>query len=481
MGLMTAGGLSPSSRRRMLLPPEGALFIRRRIEEVIGLALIIGSAMLLLAWLSYAPTDPSPLRAAPGPVKNLFGAPGAAATDVGVQAFGLGYLLFIAVLSIWGWRLFAHRGLNRLAMRVTSVAVAVLSGSVAFGALPIATGVDLPTGPGGAIGQLFLGRVLALGPWIGGLGGGTIGIAAGVVAALATIGAVGFGADSWRQNLKALTRQSDPEPAQIGWGGAAERRSVERPVERALERPAGAPAERPLAERSPVERAEPSLLATAPAPRAAVEPSLLGASVDSPARDGRRDPILTPPPAAAPRKSGLVGLLRKAAPEPAAQRQLSLPLGVSPGAADSPLDLLPGESSHLPPVTLLAMGDAVPSASVAPSEQTLAQGRLLIAALADFGVAAMIAAVRPGPLTTSFELEPAPGVKTARVVGLADDIAATLGVPCIRIAGMLATARPMIVVELPNADRATLTLRPLLSDAGFERTAARLTRALGRD
>lgn len=473
MGLMTAGGLLPSSRRRMLLPPEGALFIRRRIEEVIGLALIIGSAMLLLAWLSYAPTDPSPLRAAPGPVKNLFGAVGAAATDVGVQSFGLGYLLFIAVLSIWGWRLFAHRGLNRLAIRVTSVAIAVLTASIAFGALPIATGVDLPTGPGGAIGQLFLGRVLALGPWIGGLGGGTIGIAAAVVAGLATLGAVGFGSDSWRQNLKALARQPEPEPARIAWRGATERRLVERPVERAVERPAPEP--------SLPHRAEPSLTA---APRATAEPSLLGAGFDAPAREARRDPVLAAPPAA-PRKSGFASLLRKAAPEPAAQRQLSLPLGASTGAAprgaDSPLDLLPGESSHLPPVTLLAMGDATPSAEAAPSEQTLAQGRLLIAALADFGVAAMITTVRSGPLTTSFELEPAPGVKTARVVGLADDIAGVLGVACIRIAGMLATARPMIVVELPNPDRATLTLRPLLSDAGFERTAARLTLALGRD
>lgn len=268
---MTAGGLQPSSRRRMLLPPEGALFIRRRIEEVIGLALIVGAAMLLLAWLSYAPTDPSPLRAAPGPVKNLFGAIGAAATDVGVQAFGLGYLLFIGVLSIWGWRLFAHRGLNRIAMRVTSVAIAVLSGSVAFGALPITTGVDMPTGPGGAIGQLFLGRVLGLGPWIGGLGGGTIGIAAAVVAGLATIGAVGFGSDSWRQNLKALTRQPEPEPAQIAWRGAAERRLVERPVERAMERPAPEP--------GVPQRAEPSMSAT---PRATAEPSLLGSGFGAP-------------------------------------------------------------------------------------------------------------------------------------------------------------------------------------------------------
>jgi S-DNA-T family DNA segregation ATPase FtsK/SpoIIIE len=149
-------------------------------------------------------------------------------------------------------------------------------------------------------------------------------------------------------------------------------------------------------------------------------------------------------------------------------------------AADVPLDLLPGESSHLPPVTLLADGVPLPATGVT-SEAAGAQGRLLIAALADFGVAAMMTAVRTGPITTSYELEPAPGVKTARVIGLADEIGLALGVSCIRIASLPGTARPMIIVELPNRDRTTLTLRGLLSDPGFERTAARLTIALGRD
>ena len=486
MGLMTASSLGSSSRRRMLLPPEGALFIRRRIEEVVGLALIIGAAMLLLAWLSYTPTDPSPLRAAPGPVKNLFGAIGAAATDVGVQAFGLGYLLFIGVLSIWGWRLFAHRGLNRLSMRLTAVVIAVLTSAVAFGALPIPTGADLPTGPGGAIGQLVLGRVLSLGPWIAGLGGGSIGIASAVLAGVATITSVGFGSNGIAQNLRALNHATSgaitdaAPPARLTW--------------RAPLKAGGAPLERKPAERvanfgpgvgsgfgpTTTERAEPVFRSAVPADAdQPVETSFLD-SVPTPAYPTTPTPSLAPslaPAPATPRKSGFASLLRKG-PAEAAQRQLFLPLC---GGADSPLDLLPGESGHLPPVNLLAAGEAVLTSAAIPSEQTVALGRLLIAALADFGVAAMIVAIRPGPMTTSFELEPAAGVKTARVIGLADDIAGALGVACIRIAPILGAARPMIAVELPNVEQATLTLRPLLSDAGFERTAARLTLALGRD
>ncbi len=460
MGLMTSTGFGHSSRRRMLLPPEGALFIRRRIEEVLGLALIIGGAMLLLAWLSYAPTDPSPLRAAPGPVKNLFGAPGAAATDVGVQAFGLGYLLFIAVLAIWGWRLFAHRGLNRPLTRTVSLGLAVLSAAVAFGALPITTGVDLPTGPGGAIGQLVLGRVLAIGPLIGGLGAGSIGIAAAVFAAIATLAAVGFGGESVSQNLRALAATQRPTP-----------------------QPTEPTPQRRLAWRAPSERAEPMMAPLGPTPAAAPsptlqptanapEPSFLASRAPAEPMLGRKDPVMEPA-----RKSGFASFLRKAPAEAPAQRQLSLPLA---GGADSPLDLLPGESSHLPPVSLLAVGDPLPTTTVA-SEQSRAQSQLLISVLSDFGVAAMITSVRSGPMTTSYELEPAPGVKTARVVGLADDIAGALGVACIRIAPVIGVGRPMISVELPNAEKTTLTLRSLLSDAGFERTAARLTLALGRD
>jgi len=433
MGIMSASGLGASSRRRTLLPPEGALFIRRRIEEILGLILIVGSAILLLAWLSYAPTDPSPLRAAPGPVKNLFGVVGAASTDVGVQAFGLGYLLFIAVLSIWGWRLFAHRGLDRLPTRLTALCIAVMTAAVAFGALPIATGVDMPTGPGGAIGQLVLGRVLALGPWIGGMGAGSIGIAAAVLGGIATIAAVGFGGLGWTSSPRA--------PAASPRAAATPRRLTHRPAEA---------------------RADP-LMPPSAAPIAT--PLSAGGGGD------RQEPRLEPA-----RKPGLAGLLRKSSADQATPRQMTLPLT---DGGDAPLDLLPRESGHLPPVTLLAAGAT--SRTADPCDRATAQGHLLIAALEDFGVAATISAVRPGPMTTTYELIPAPGVKTARAIGLADDIKGALGASCIRGSSIPGAARPMIGVELPNPERPTLTLRPLLCDPGFERTAARLTLALGRD
>ncbi|HUA54744.1 MAG TPA: DNA translocase FtsK 4TM domain-containing protein, partial [Candidatus Sulfotelmatobacter sp.] len=101
-----------------LLPPEAGGFVRRRIEEVGGLGLIIFGTLLVIAWLSYNPLDPAPNVAAPGPIRNLLGSFGADASDLGLRTLGIAYLLLIFVLLAWGWRLFVHRGISRLGMRL---------------------------------------------------------------------------------------------------------------------------------------------------------------------------------------------------------------------------------------------------------------------------------------------------------------------------------------------------------------------------
>jgi len=74
-----------------LMPPEAAGFVRRRLEEVGGLGLIIFGTLLVIGWLSYNPLDPAPNVAAPGPVRNLLGGFGAAASDLGLRTLGIGY------------------------------------------------------------------------------------------------------------------------------------------------------------------------------------------------------------------------------------------------------------------------------------------------------------------------------------------------------------------------------------------------------
>ena len=84
--------------------------------------------------------------------------------------------------------------------------------------------------------------------------------------------------------------------------------------------------------------------------------------------------------------------------------------------------------------------------------------------LADYGVQGSIVEIRPGPVVTLYELEPAPGIRSARVIGLADDVARSLSVTAVRIATV--PGRNVIGIEVPNAKRETVFLsrNPVVSD-----------------
>ncbi|HEY8351624.1 MAG TPA: DNA translocase FtsK, partial [Sphingomonadales bacterium] len=105
--------------------------------------------------------------------------------------------------------------------------------------------------------------------------------------------------------------------------------------------------------------------------------------------------------------------------------------------------------------------------------------RMLESVLDDFGVKGEITAVRPGPVVTLYELEPAPGTKSARVIGLAHDIARSMSAVSARVA--VVPGRNAIGIELPNSHREMVALRELLDTRAYEEPGPRLTLALGKD
>jgi S-DNA-T family DNA segregation ATPase FtsK/SpoIIIE len=114
------------------------------------------------------------------------------------------------------------------------------------------------------------------------------------------------------------------------------------------------------------------------------------------------------------------------------------------------------------------------------SEAALAEtGRQLVSVLAEFGVAGRIARIEPGPVVTRFELLPEEGVKPARVMGLADDLARALSVPALRVAG--AVERGGLVLELPNVRRETIGARDLIDAEPFRSGGGTLPLALGKN
>lgn len=99
--------------------------------------------------------------------------------------------------------------------------------------------------------------------------------------------------------------------------------------------------------------------------------------------------------------------------------------------------------------------------------------------LQEFGVNGQIVKVRPGPVVTLYELEPSPGTKTARVIGLADDIARSMSVASVRIA--VVAGSNTIGIEMPNLVRETVWLRDLFEDENFKISKNDLNIVLGKD
>jgi DNA segregation ATPase FtsK/SpoIIIE, S-DNA-T family len=144
---------------------------------------------------------------------------------------------------------------------------------------------------------------------------------------------------------------------------------------------------------------------------------------------------------------------------------------------ESQPDLLGKDTYELPPLSLL--NEPKRTNVVTISEDSLEQNaRLLEGVLDDFGVKGEIINVRPGPVVTLYELEPAPGTKSSRVIGLADDIARSMSAISARVA--VVPGRNVIGIELPNQRRETVYFRELIGSQDFERSPHKLALSLGK-
>ncbi|UOA25576.1 DNA translocase FtsK [Pseudosulfitobacter sp. DSM 107133] len=133
---------------------------------------------------------------------------------------------------------------------------------------------------------------------------------------------------------------------------------------------------------------------------------------------------------------------------------------------------------ELPPLSLLESPETVQRLHL--SDEALEENaRMLESVLDDYGVKGEIVSVRPGPVVTMYELEPAPGLKASRVIGLADDIARSMAALSARVSTV--PGRSVIGIELPNEHREKVVLREILSSRDFGDSNMRLPLALGKD
>ncbi|MCC3244250.1 DNA translocase FtsK [Methylocystis sp. WRRC1] len=436
-------------------------FAARRTAEILGASMVLAAGATTLALVSWSARDPSLNHATGGHVRNLLGLPGAVVADLLMQLVGFGAIAAILPLAMQGMRLMKRRRIERGALRFGLWVSGVFATAATASLLPATDRWPLPTGLGGVTGDAILAipRTIFAGS---GVVMAAFGVMSAFVAILSVSGAAGLGFETEND-----IREESFEDEEVRHGYDDEDAAGEPGVALIslgalihLGLFLRAWASRQLAR---IPRRLPTPAKEAPAAHPRMEPTFDHMDAYPAFTPAARDldehyderPVsarVSPPPA-------------KRAPT------------VTRQPARAPARSINGAYEE-PPVELLAEPKK-PAGGVKISEDALEQNaRLLEGVLDDFSVRGEIINVRPGPVVTLYELEPAPGIKSSRVIGLADDIARSMSAISARVA--VVPGRNAIGIELPNQRREMVYLRELIASEDFTQSKHKLAIALGK-
>ncbi|MBF0453786.1 MAG: DNA translocase FtsK 4TM domain-containing protein [Magnetococcales bacterium] len=170
-----------------------------------------------------------------------------------------------------------------------------------------------------------------------------------------------------------------------------------------------------------------------------------------------------------------------AAPAPTSEIPISMPKPMGETPPSGTLESKEEEAAQDMPLPSLDMLTEPPLVRVGPTRDDLSKkARLLEQKLADFKIKGQIIDVMPGPVVTTFELDPAPGLRASKVVTISDDLARSISAESVRVVGNV-PGKTVIGIELPNETRATVYLREVLLSEGFRKLNHPLAVALGSD
>jgi S-DNA-T family DNA segregation ATPase FtsK/SpoIIIE len=411
----------------------GAL-LKRRLREVSGIALLSLAMMAALALATWSVQDPSLSHATDAPVRNLLGHPGAITADLLMQLLGLGSLALLLPIAIWGYRLLGHRPLSREKLRMLLWLFGAVLAAAFASCLPRSAHWPLPCGLGGVIGDAVLRLPTQLfGVPMVGANRLAATIVLGIAALVAFAGAAGIiwrdAADDDDEEDKAV--DEDDDSAWISLGRLMHAvLSFRARIARLFRR-----------------RTVPATPRPAP-PRQRVEPRF-----DAPSVQYAGDE----------------------ADETAEEAEAAEPRAPRKPRAPKPRRSSGGYT--LPALELLTQPSKIGRTTVS-TEMLQENATALEGVLGDFGVRGEIINARPGPVVTLYELEPAPGIKSSRVISLADDIARSMSALSARVA--VVSGRNAIGIELPNPTREKVYLRELLASRDYGDTTHRLPLCLGK-
>jgi S-DNA-T family DNA segregation ATPase FtsK/SpoIIIE len=442
-----------TKERRRLLPGSVESGLRQLLFRGYGLGIVVAACLAwasLATWSIYDPSFNNATQAAP---RNVLGSWGAILADLAMQSLGLAAIVLFLPLAAWGWHLALRTVPERRRARLLLWPLSVLLLAAALSALPQPKSWPLPNGLGGILGDLFMTGAL----FIGVLPAAAASFVAGLLFLIAGTSLLLFACGTNTSSLIALWAPRSKIPSE--WANA----SLGAAMHVAMH--TGATIKRGFWWRKAGDGAEeePELEIAAPAEDAEPDP------------DGRIEPTFDLEPYEYDDEEEEEDEEGDDVTEPNYRitRTAEKKKHTGPRVQRSEM---PYEA---PPLKLLQQQPRSSKRTAISDEVLQENARELEGVLQDFGVKGEITNVRPGPVVTLYELEPAPGTKSSRVIGLADDIARSMSAVAARVA--VVPGRNAIGIELPNDRREIVVLRELLESPDFQETDARLALALGKN
>lgn len=437
------------NRLSAFIPETLQVFIARRLIDSMGGLFLVAGFFILLSLLSYDHADPSWNTARfSDDVHNWFGYSGAYLADLFLQTLGIASFVFSVTFSLWGWRIIKRKPLSPFAGRLAAMIFGVLMLSIAFAAMPSPFGEWL-TAPylGGSGGMLMLNKLAGvfssvLGGW------GHMGIA--FLASIAGIVSTSYG---W-----VITRAEWKRIGLLIWYFVF--LSVQRVYGTGCQfcdwvRHYGDPDYKmPVRRKSPkLENLKKKISSEISENKNAVMPVPQTMDIEDDSSMPSA-PIKVVTPSLSTQKT-------KAKPQ---QAKLDIQ---EEGHWDLP------DHDLLQETPILSGEDQLDESSLRKNAEFLQN------ILEDFNVKGDIVSIHPGPVVTLYEFEPAPGVKTSRVISLSDDIARSMAAVSVRAA--VIPGRNVIGIELPNKKRQIVYLREIMGSRTYEKSGSKLPLVLGKD
>jgi S-DNA-T family DNA segregation ATPase FtsK/SpoIIIE len=470
------------------IPAALRRFLKRRLSEACGLVMLAAIIALGMALATWSSSDPSFNHATSGRVHNWMGSWGAILADQIIQFFGLGALPLLLIPLGWTSQFLRHQRPENVKVMGFGWIGCSVAVSFALAQLPVHSNWPLAGGYGGNIGDVISGAMLS-----------TLSIGMKLFLAQALTAATAIWAlywtvpkalgTSWADMMPGFTQSKTPKRmpldkkrkpiasaplVRLDWGKLLAWWTA-KPVK--LSRKSGArfqeedSFETVVTSQDRISRFAPLSLKSNASTRR--EPKFLPGSGGSAMNSSQN---LYPNNDELGQDENFDGFEFQEEPEDETLATTT----ISRSTPVAKINKTKNKSRfELPPLELLSEPKKQGRLPEFSPEILAENARRLEGVLEDFGVRGQIINVRPGPVVTLYELEPAPGIKSSRVISLADDIARSMSAVSARVA--VVSGRNAIGIELPNPKRETVYLRELLTHDGFIKNTTNLTLALGKN